>query len=323
MKRRTLLYISFFLFPFVFLYSCDSSKNIDDINNRNSDTIRVNIEDVVESMEYSNIFAKVDYIPLETTPECIIGGIDKMILHENRFFIFDRQTRSIFIFGTDGKFLQKISQFGKGPQEYSSLSNFFLDIENNRIILDGGSKFLYFDMNTCMFIKEERKAMNNGASYLGSETFAFYLCNGIWNGKYNIYAYRQGKEIYRHLPISKKMEGFTFEKEFSFFQPDQEGNVLFAELLNNVVYKLNPDSMALAYYIDFGKNGLPENFLDDFPRQEWEERISKSSYCSNVNCFIKNDHITFFKFTCRERSTRTLICMKEKKNSFFRMTLMI
>ena len=307
--------ITSFYFLFVFLFSCNNSGKINDVDNSNSDSIRVDVSDIAESIEYSKIFAKIEYIPLETSPNCIIGGIDKMIRHENRFFILDQQTLSLFIFDAEGKFLNKISQFGKGPQEYASLSDFFLDIDHNRIILNCGTKFLYFDMNTCTFIKEERKAKNSQSAYLGNETFAYYSRNSTWNGKYNISAYRQGKEIYRHLPISEKMAGFTFEKEYSFFQPDREGNVLFATMLDNVVYKLNPDSMAVAYHIDFGKNGLPENFLDDVPHDERIERLFKSSYCRSVDNFIKNDYLTFFNFTYKER-VNTYLNLHERKEKF-------
>ncbi|MDR3095059.1 MAG: 6-bladed beta-propeller, partial [Bacteroidales bacterium] len=65
----------------------------------------------------SEIASDVTYIPLETSPECLIGRIDKIISFDDKYYILDRQTESILVFDSTGKYLFKIAQIGNGPGE--------------------------------------------------------------------------------------------------------------------------------------------------------------------------------------------------------------
>jgi hypothetical protein len=306
------------IIPVLFFLLCSCNRNIPYINNEHSDTIRVNIGNIVENIDLSGVFTKVDYIPLETRPECIIGNIDRLTVTDNRFFILDRQTLSLFIFDTEGKFIHKISQAGKGPHEYQDISDFFLDRENNRIILDTNSKFMYFDFNSYAFIKEEMKAVNSESAYLGNETFAYYLHNATWNGKFNLLADRQGQTVYRHLPIPEELAGFTFSNKYNFSQPGKNGDVFFIEMFHNAVYQLNVDLMTVACYIDFGKNSLPDGFFNDIRREDWEDRLIKSTYCNSIGNFFRDDHLNYFNFSHGEHVISYLKLYKKEKEFLFR-----
>jgi hypothetical protein len=307
-----------YLIPVLCLIYCSCNRDIPYINNRDSDTLKIDINGVVEYIDLSGIFTKVDYIPLETSPQCLIGSIDKMAVNGNRFFILDQQTLSVLIFDTEGRFIHKIMQVGRGPHEYETLTNFFLDVENNRIILDAVSRFLYFDLDTYAFIKEERAAVKSECAYLGNETFAYYLKNAVWNGEYNLFADRQGQVVYQHLPIPKELNGFTFSKGYNFSQPDENGDVFFIEMFHDVVYRLNADSMTVAWYIDFGKNRLPDGFFNNIPREDWGKQLVKSTYCNLVGDFVRTDHINCFNFNHNGEVISYINLYKRKEEFLFR-----
>ena len=69
----------------------------------------------------SQIFEKVNFIPLETTKESLFGKIDQLAVTKDYFIILDEQTNSILIFKKNGKFHAKIA--GGGTQMGNNTSN--------------------------------------------------------------------------------------------------------------------------------------------------------------------------------------------------------
>ncbi len=82
-------------------------------------------------------FMDVEYIPLETNNEFVTNGVvmaigNKFILVKNRsrdgdIFVFDRKT---------GKALRKINRKGKGPEEYTYITDIVLEEEKNEIFIN-------------------------------------------------------------------------------------------------------------------------------------------------------------------------------------------
>ncbi|MFA6128954.1 MAG: 6-bladed beta-propeller [Bacteroidales bacterium] len=95
------------------------------------------IWDKPEDILLSSIAGDIEYIPLETSPECLLGGAESIsatvldqyiVVNSKGLRLFDRQ----------GKYLRTIGSIGKGPQEYAGSGRFVFDEKNGRIdILDG------------------------------------------------------------------------------------------------------------------------------------------------------------------------------------------
>ncbi len=82
-------------------------------------------------------FMDVEYIPLETKPEFVTQGVvmamgNKYIVvknwsHDGDIFVFDRKT---------GKAVRKINRKGKGPEEYSHLTEIVLEEDRNELFIN-------------------------------------------------------------------------------------------------------------------------------------------------------------------------------------------
>ena len=84
-------------------------------------TIDVSKEYPMEPVSFQEVFGELEYVALETTPECLIPdlpGLQSPVVTENDIFI--RSGADIFRFGRDGKFLNRIGHWGRGPGEYLS-----------------------------------------------------------------------------------------------------------------------------------------------------------------------------------------------------------
>lgn len=101
-------------------------------------------------MKLSDIAEEIRYVKLETSPESLIGKIDKFIIYKKRIYIMDEMRGgSLYCFDINGKFIFRIEKTGKGPGEYLALHNFTIDTFENQItIVDQlSSKLLRYSLD--------------------------------------------------------------------------------------------------------------------------------------------------------------------------------
>ncbi len=101
---------------------------------------------------------KIRYLPLETTEECLVGGmINKLESDDSFLFIFDESNNQVLRFSQkDGSFLNKFGKKGRGPGEYVGIIDMSLNRKKKEVCLIDrfGFKFLYFDYDG-QFLREE------------------------------------------------------------------------------------------------------------------------------------------------------------------------
>ena len=93
----------------------------------------ININDA-QTMNYQPLLDSINYIPLETTDQSLIGNIGKIYITPSNILIFDSKQTAILLFDKEGKFIRKIGQKGRGPEEYL----FF-----NEIVFDKKTEIIY------------------------------------------------------------------------------------------------------------------------------------------------------------------------------------
>jgi hypothetical protein len=87
-----------------------------------------------ETVNLSDVAKTVEYIILETTPDCILDSDYKIEITSEYIFIFDYT--NLYRFSNAGKFLNKIGKMGKGPGEYLRLgADFAVDDQNKEVFL--------------------------------------------------------------------------------------------------------------------------------------------------------------------------------------------
>ncbi len=99
-------------------------KRIELTDGLNSDETKMNLSEIAE---------KVEYIFLETTNECLIGNIEKVIVDDGLVFISDK--KKLLIFNNSGKFLTAVGHTGRGPGEFVEVMDFSVDIVMDRIFV--------------------------------------------------------------------------------------------------------------------------------------------------------------------------------------------
>lgn len=168
------------------IYSTDGN------NTDSTDVIKIPDEKSIK-FNYDKYVYESKVISLESTDRSQIGKIEKIFFAENRIFVFDRTiTKSVFIFDSTGKFINKISVKDKNG---SGMNRFFTVAYNysmDRLCFfdDKEICFFYFD-RWGKFLKREKTffAFSDFSNVKGSNTFAYLT---MYNQNAHI------KKIYRN-----------------------------------------------------------------------------------------------------------------------------
>ncbi len=115
-----------------------------------SKTTPVEIEFDPENMETSNLglsdfIESIEYIPLETKDECLIGQGMNFDFDETHIVVKYNGAESVYLFDRKGHFLHTIGRKGGGPEEFVSINNVFIDSWNNSVVIESVGKALYFN----------------------------------------------------------------------------------------------------------------------------------------------------------------------------------
>jgi len=129
-------------------FSCNKKPKNDNniIESSNFTILNINPKQFKEKdcYKFSKFCDSITYIPLETKDSFLIGSIDKIIVQNNKIFILDKITESIFCFDINGKFLYKIDRKGNGPEEYISIGDFQVNSKEEVIIYSSSQGFLFY-----------------------------------------------------------------------------------------------------------------------------------------------------------------------------------
>ena len=85
----------------------------------------------------------VQYIPLETTDQSLIGETNKVLYRNGLFYVMDTsKSKTIFTFDDKGNFRSSIAKSGNGPGEYVELTDMDVDAAGNVYVADNANKRL-------------------------------------------------------------------------------------------------------------------------------------------------------------------------------------
>lgn len=117
---------------------------------------------MAEELSVSEVFSKINYIPLETTKNCIIGQIDQMEISDEYFIILNKRSKII-----NNKWSSTLGIFDKSGKLHAKIDDvqipfFSIDPDNKMIITFDYSKeesLIYYDFNG-KFIKKIARPFN-------------------------------------------------------------------------------------------------------------------------------------------------------------------
>jgi len=245
----------------VILQSCEYSEN----NKTTLKTINLNGK-INDELKISNTCSEVDYIKLETNNKCLIGRIQRLIIHKNKIYILDSTTNSIFVFNMTGNFEFKINNVGKGSGQYTSIREFAVNEYNKTIDIYDERKraILVYDLQGKYI---ETLSFKIGIRYffpVNKDTYLVFtdkLTRPFDKKEYAndiLIINKKGKVFSKYFPYIPKNQSNTICNEQTIMEFNNEVYVNF--LFRDTIFFLKNNKIIPKYYVDYGKNRLPEEY---------------------------------------------------------------
>lgn len=192
-----------------------------------------------------NIFlqdvAKVEYIPLETTDDCLIH--DERLLWAIRVTandVFISVSHDILRFSRDGKFLNRIGKYGQGPREMAHNTSIAVDDQKKEVWVYDGAKrrFIVYDFEG-NYIREIEHAVEN-FDFLDQDHFVCYESAIKRAPAFTIRSRKDGSVVKNLSYIYPSSSGITYGLVGRSLTPRKnKGEIFFNSYVTDTIFSTN------------------------------------------------------------------------------------
>ena len=256
---------------------------------------KVEVPESGKSFDVGQIADLEKVIPLETAEDVLIGTIDKLEMDDSHIVILDKRMRTVWLFGTDGRFIRKIGRLGNGPKEYVSLDDMCFDKESGTVWIWDRIKQVMFEYD---LVGELLKEVATGFS---SNVFA-KTKDGFWL----YYSYLKNPDNSTLILVDEKMdrlvkgyfptkEPFQVSMSSGFTSLGRKEYFYFPQ--SNVLYSLDGTDALPYIEFDFGEQTLPYSRIMQMSEVEYKALVGSGSYMGNLMNVRLSDKYCFFQFS--------------------------
>lgn len=241
------------------------------------------------------------FIPLETTDESLLSTIDKICIDNDYIFINDAGSGKVFQFTCNGKFVRTIGKKGRGPNEYSKISDISINKKTkNLCLIDGGAaKLLYYDYEGTCVKEEPMYYMYSRMEYIDDSIRVLYTNNFHNEIAPSVDLFRliiaNNKQIplYRDFPISEKRRNeYTYQLTNplnSFFD-----GTYYCDLCSDTIWRITPKGCEATFILEFPQERLffTSSELEDLSDEVFErKRAEVEAHCGSL--LVTKDFVCF------------------------------
>ena len=249
--------------------SCKKNNN-NTLNKIKLETIKVDAKkDIHEEGDFNTYFSSYELVALETNKQSLFSRINRVFLFKERIFILDKDTKSVLVFSNKGKFINKIQNIGRGPNEYRSIMDFTIDEKNHHILLytDSPVKLLTYDLD-CNFIKSMKT--DKLYRWLSSHDNKRIFINGVARDENNMIKEENIDTKENQILLEKNSMDKMFVS-YGLFTPTitKTEKTYISAPYSDTIYQYDKSGLGAKYFIDFGKNKISSKTINNIgtPRE--------------------------------------------------------
>jgi hypothetical protein len=254
--------IKVLFFLMIFICYC-GRKSTNETGNAGS-VIAIDLlsEPVSTVKKLSEFAANIEYKPLQTTESSLMDGFTRKIVSiDKRLYIQNRE--GIMCFNMVGKFLFKLENRGRGPEEYTYLIDFDVSSDNKSLTILSNSKLLIYGISDTGFTFQRSLTLKDPAPYRVSmvpETNNAFMSIAPWIGTeptLSLLINTSGDTIYYKPNCYKyKMSGKTNFRATNEMLAYSVGNmVCFKEKISDTVFYVDAKTNVFKPRMIFDSHG--------------------------------------------------------------------
>lgn len=251
-------------------------SNCSNRNEQKNELINIDIERAINSktkgISLNEFIDTIIYIPLETNRVVHINEIQKIKFYKDNFFVMDND--GLYKFDSCGRFICKIGNIGKGPEEYDILGNFF--IKSDTIFIRSSNRILAFDLYEGNFLNSFQFDQTYRRIYVEKNGNYFVALNHVknmiefYNGKgllIDSLTYRWDKKMILDRAIGFSYYDIFFGTEYS---------LEITTFCNDTIFEINDKfNLTPIYIAHLGKYKIPDKLRPDVA--PWNKFIKNSA----------------------------------------------
>ena len=148
-----------------FLASCNNRKSTEFLGNDFPKTISLDLSEATAyPLKLSDIAEKIEYIPLQTVDNALLGSLSCIVVTKDNFFIQTDDSSMVYRYDKEGRFLNRMFKVGRGPGETIPLSFTVDDTRKQLYVLTSREELYVYDYNG-NFIKKIDKLKVDPVDY--------------------------------------------------------------------------------------------------------------------------------------------------------------
>lgn len=254
-----------------------------------------------ELKNLSEIATDIQYIPLETHPKAFMKYINYLKAADDRFYI--NTVQELLCFDRSGKFLYKLDQQGRGPNEYIYLSDYDIKPEKKQIIVLTRGKLFFYNETDTGFQFSKQLNLEIQPQYCdfipGQDNILLSYTASTGENKYqSIIISQEGDTLskrpnyYRFTRLSKVVMGFSIDNAIN-----KNNEILRVKgFLSDTMFTITNDYKFVPYLIlSTGGNGITTDFLANVPAPDMNSGSPAARFLM-LSAILESDKYLLYRY---------------------------
>lgn len=266
----------------------------------------------------STIAKSIEYIPLETTSECLLANAANISITNTDILIFVYEDKC-FRFNREGKFLNTIGSVGRGPKEFTKARGCVVDTINNWVYIVDWDKIVKFDFEGNFISRYPLGEKGTlGFPVLLVESGLFLFGNSSYQNakpgqRFPLYFFSEQNKKYISRVASEKKDKIPFSVCFPSLYNYKQQTFLRGFWCDTVYKVKTPHTLEPYIVFDFGKF----NFRKTEDKSITGGKNTNDSWVMEISNIAENNRFVFVNTNkgifCYDKMEKLTFCVSHTK----------
>ncbi len=254
-------------------------------------------------------FESARFVKLDNNKDAFLGENVKMKIYNDEIYLMEMKNQKVlFHFDSNGNFINKIGQKGKGPEEYLNLFDFSIRNDTIFLLVQNDKSFIYSYLLNGNFSKKiEIPQRSANFELLPDDNFLINSQYSYGSEKRLFIMSETGEELKGFLPKKKDLPTGFIDPGNGLFQSEEA--LLFCEVYNDTIYSFENNELIPQYIIDFGpltNSDIDVTKVFNMDNIEYFLALSKRGISAIRKCYETRDYV-FINYSRQKEGEKTRI----------------